>query len=288
MINAGETVTITYTTKYMYTFDCDIELTAFPFDIQSCVLNITLMEVPGTSCMPQWNETSNVISKPIQTIDMFFVSKFRYDVIHDESNRSQVNIFVKLERRYYSYLCTTYLPCTILLILGDLTLMCFRIDDFTDKITITLSLLIVVASIFSQTVSTQPTSPSTKSVELFFFFVIMHLAYVFIIHTVVDVLITRANSPKKARNSPLKVKVASATEKEKDSDISSSWQITKKVDLIGYENGTHQVIPRNAVVMNSFGIVTSFVMDIVFMVVIAFVVLESRANRLNIYNMGKE
>jgi hypothetical protein len=55
---------------------------------------------------------------------------------------------------------------------------------------VTLSLLIVVASLFSQVVSTIPSSPSSKCVEIFFFYVTLRLAVVFVHHALINHLIS--------------------------------------------------------------------------------------------------
>ena len=56
---------------------------------------------------------------------------------------------------------------------------------FRDRIMVTLSCLIVLASLFSQLSSNLPDSPEPKAIEVFFFFYILRLSYDFWTHTII-------------------------------------------------------------------------------------------------------
>ena len=65
----------------------------------------------------------------------------------------------------------------------------FRIlTIFRDRIMVTLSCLIVLASLFSQLSSNLPDSPAPKAIEVLFFFYILKLSYVFMCHTFMALL----------------------------------------------------------------------------------------------------
>ena len=191
----GENVTIHYATKYLYKFTCTFAFALFPFDIQLCSIEINLHDVLG-ECKPVWNKESVELNGSADDIQMYW---FRDMVEAPSNSNSSVKFQFLLERIYMSYLMTTFGPCIVLCGLGSVSMIAFKIDDFTDRITITLSLLIVVAALFSQTVSTLPTSPSMKYVEIFFFYVILRLAYVFMMHTLVMVSLKQAASNKEIK-----------------------------------------------------------------------------------------
>jgi len=270
LLNSGDDVTLNYIIKYLYTFSCSVELLSFPFDVQFCTLNISLREVPGTSCKPQF-EINNTLKSDEQTTSLYFVDKLRYHVDNTQSsNNSYINIFVLLRRRFQSYILTQFLPCFFLLILGNFTLLCFRIDDFADKITITLSLLIVVASLFSQTVSSLPVSPEPKCIEIFFFMIILRLAYIFIIHTFVDVVITRANDPKAIPENSKNTKITSKVEPQ----ATKAWEA--RFDTVKIDQDTQRIIPKYAHTINTFGLVSGLVIDLICLIALVWVVVADR------------
>ena len=76
--------------------------------------------------------------------------------------------------------------------------------SFRDRIMVTLSSLIVLAALFSQMSSTLPDSPAPKAIEVFFFYYIARLSYVFACHTILwrlrCCLYTNVNEQKEFNN----------------------------------------------------------------------------------------
>ena len=69
--------------------------------------------------------------------------------------------------------------------ISEITVILFPLKDFTNRITVTLSLLIVVASLFAQVSSGFPNAAQPKVIELFFFYCILKLFSVFLLHSIV-------------------------------------------------------------------------------------------------------
>lgn len=64
----------------------------------------------------------------------------------------------------------------------------FIFNFYRDRIMVTLSSLIVLASLFSQLSSNLPDSPSPKAIEVLFFFYIGKLSYTFVCHAFMTLL----------------------------------------------------------------------------------------------------
>lgn len=146
------------------------------------------MRLLGPSgCRPVWKTSPGGIQVRgnSSTISMYDISELRF--IHD-SSKSQVDLKLLFYRRFEAYLLTTFVPCVVLYLLSQLTLTHFRLESFTDRITVTLSLLIVIASLFSQVTASFPSSPVPKFVDCFFLFCIMRVSIVFLLHSTVDVI----------------------------------------------------------------------------------------------------
>lgn len=185
MLHEGHHVTISRNFQYMFTFSCVYDLFHFPFDTQECSMRMRLLGPSG--CRPVWKTSPGGIQVRgnSSTISMYDISELRFT--HDSSKR-QVNLKLLFYRRFEAYLLTTFVPCVVLYLLSQLTLTHFRLESFTDRITVTLSLLIVIASLFSQVTASFPSSPVPKFVDCFFLFCIMRVSIVFLLHSTVDVI----------------------------------------------------------------------------------------------------
>ena len=70
--------------------------------------------------------------------------------LHHDGHAQQVEMGLLLERRNGAFLLSSIGPCVVLLLLGHLSFIAFPLQQFTDRASTSLSLLIVVAALFSQ------------------------------------------------------------------------------------------------------------------------------------------
>ncbi|XP_047478927.1 glutamate-gated chloride channel-like [Penaeus chinensis] len=183
---SGSEVYISREVQYMFVFTCNYNLFAFPFDMQECYMKLKLHGPQG--CRPQWNVRDGGINVygNRTTISVYNVAPLRYTYSISPGDVPEIALVVLFTRKFESFLLTTFLPCIILCALSQLTLTHFHLDDFPDRITVTLSLLIVLASLFSQTSSTLPMSPTPKCIDFFFFYCILRVSVVFILHSCIE------------------------------------------------------------------------------------------------------
>ena len=259
----GKDVTIHYASKYLYKFTCKFDFTLFPFDVQICSFEMNLLNMVG-ECQPVWNKTSIKLNSTADDLQMY---RFREMVESRSDSNSSVTFKFILERIYLSYLMTTFGPCIVLCGLGSVTMIAFNIDNFTDRITVTLSLLIVVAALFSQTISTLPSSPSMKSVEVFFFYVILRLAYVFMMHTLVMVNLNQ-KKPIKGKRNNLKTPSKSINTWKKGIEPENLQYLDVEFSQKNEEKGLF---------INKIGWIIGFALDFVFIGVSVIYVLLSRS-----------
>lgn len=238
----GKDVVLNYRTRYLYTFSCSFEFYSFPFDTQLCNIKFSLLPPVGSACAPVFSGRKNKIVSSEEVISMYSIDQLRYTNVSESDDMSTITIKILFRRKYDSYLLTTFLPCIVLYILGVLTMTSFHLDNFGDRIGVTLSLLIVVASLFSQVVSTLPASPTPKCLEWFFFLIIVKLAFIFVLHTIVAHSIRRG---RKHQSLDLYLK----TRDSKTNIIAQGIQDSQE-----YES---DFIPKNAVTANRLGIIIS-------------------------------
>lgn len=267
MKHNGTDVVVSRTIKYLFAFSCQYDFFAFPFDTQTCDMQLHLQPFQG--CQPEWNTSSGGIRVygNRSTISIYSVSELRYTF--DYKNRNVLTLKLLFVRRFEAYLLTTFLPCIILCALSQLTLTHFNLDDFTDRITVTLSLLIVIASLFSQMSSSVPSSPVPKCVDFFFFYCILRVSLVFLLHSAID---------RKKRDLERKEKEGSSDDVVvlKDLDI--------KMNIAWSQPSKSEEKAKTTSFINNMGLVVLMVLDAAAVVGFVVWILVARATTLALYD----
>lgn len=193
----GSNATITQHLEFVEDFQCVPEQFLFPFDVQVCCMNLEIRSLNPT--LQIGNMSYNVMERSYSSLPSYDVLSFKLQ------NYTSSNLFTKActvyIRRYTSYIFTIYCPSILLTAISYITLASFRLDDFTNKITVTLSLFIVAATLFSQTSSTLPTTPTLKIIELFFFYILCRLFFTFSVHALVGYYYELGENEDAARHS---------------------------------------------------------------------------------------
>lgn len=187
MIYNESSATLFKETHYTHKIMCQLQFDAFPFDSTVCTFGVKLLR-SSPSCQPVWNKNHTYLqlNSSSQDISLYHISPLKFIYQADELNSnlaSHIRIKYLVDRKFISYLVTTFIPCILLTALGIITLRHFRKDDFTSKITVTVSLLIVITAIYSQTLTYIPQSAAPKLIEVFFFYCMLRLSTVFVLHT---------------------------------------------------------------------------------------------------------
>ncbi|MPC48264.1 hypothetical protein E2C01_042032 [Portunus trituberculatus] len=105
---------------------------------------------------------------------------------YNASLSQEVKMGLLLTRRSGAFLLSSIGPCVVLLLLGHLSFVAFPLHQFTDRASTSLSLLIVVAALFSQMSSTMPESAQPKAIDMWFFYCILRFFIFFVFHCIVD------------------------------------------------------------------------------------------------------
>ncbi|XP_037775248.1 uncharacterized protein LOC119572299 isoform X2 [Penaeus monodon] len=164
-------------------YKCHFELDLFPFDVHVCSLNISLRQF-SRSFKAVFRDIDLSAAPLSKKLPLITPTKFCYTPHADDSgNVTTVNFQVLLRRRFASYVFTTFSPCLVLTLIGYMTQF-FSHENFSDRIMVTLSCLIVVAALFSQIAATVPASASHKAIDVIFLIIIVRLFLVVLHHSV--------------------------------------------------------------------------------------------------------
>ncbi|KAK7077723.1 hypothetical protein SK128_013344 [Halocaridina rubra] len=154
---------------------------AFPFDVQICLLSVQL-NGPGN---PEINLESLIVTGGNTSLPAYRMPSVRCRPTAKEHVR-RVELAILLERRGEAFLKSAIGPCLILGLLGHISFLAFPVDEFNERASTSLSLLIVVASLFSQAVSSLPASASSKAIDEWFFYFILRFFLFFLAQCLVE------------------------------------------------------------------------------------------------------
>ncbi|KAF2363426.1 Low-density lipoprotein (LDL) receptor class A repeat [Trinorchestia longiramus] len=146
-------------------YACQMNLVAYPFDTQSCTFLIRLVDVPNDFVKLEhagegvtYSGPPNLREYAVRKVDMFS---------DDRGNFSGKGIRLVLENLSGFYVSTTYIP-TFLMVAICYSTFYYNLDDFNDRIMVSLTALLVLATLFTQITATTPKTAYLKLLDVWF------------------------------------------------------------------------------------------------------------------------
>lgn len=265
----GSAVQIQHGIQYQFTFTCNFDFHSFPFDTQECGMLVYLKHTFG--CNPRWDTGPGRVQVhgKSTTLSMYSISPARYIIAEDGK---QVIVKLLFIRRSAAFVTTTFLPCILLCLLAHMTLTHFKLENFNDRIMVTLSLLIVLASLFSQLSSTLPSSPVSKLVDYFFLYCILRVSLIFILHSFIEVSRRSTRDTEEEAEAIIKGDDPTLGIKMKLAWVSGAGMDTKEPPKRSIN------IPR---IINNVGCVAVLVLDVIIAVLLSFTVVSDYSEKNN-------
>ncbi|KAK3875720.1 hypothetical protein Pcinc_019420 [Petrolisthes cinctipes] len=154
---------------------CYFDLRMYPFDQQQCHVQVQLSQASRSQV--EVSESSHVV----------WCSKGReeYQVTKCFLRVSPggFNLTLGLERRSEYHVWATYLPTALLLGIGYGTLF-LPVESFPERGGMSLTTLLVLISLYTETASTLPKTPYLKLIDIWFVFNIVYLSLIITTHLV--------------------------------------------------------------------------------------------------------
>lgn len=162
---------ITFETAYTKAFQCEYHLELYPFDMQTCTVEVTvrILERQSVQLEPKSLE---MLGKVVLT--QYFVSSWNLSY-RDEIDPSRgIHVVIKLKRRIGNDLLVTYLPTVTILIIVYCTNY-FRMSHFNTALTINLTSLLVLTTIFIGVSESLPKVSYVKAISYFYHYFCLSL-----------------------------------------------------------------------------------------------------------------
>ncbi|ROT79297.1 neurotransmitter gated ion channel [Penaeus vannamei] len=129
------------------TFQCQFNLQWFPFDNQRCSLNLRLNDVESklvrmVASDPQYTGPKKLTEYEVREVTM--------EARQRDSGQKLTVVFTNL---FLYYLANSYLPSFLLVVISYSTFY-FRLEDFNERIMVSITAMLVLVALFQQTSST--------------------------------------------------------------------------------------------------------------------------------------
>ena len=156
-------------------------LEAYPFDKQKCVFNIRLSAFTRDYVSFDSTGGKNIRYEGTTNLREYAVSYINMQPYNfNNYNGRKITIF--LDNMSGFYISTTYVPSFLMVAICYLTFY-FDMDDFNDRIMVSLTALLVLATLFTQLTDTTPKTPYLKLLDIWF------VSTIFICFSIVTILV---------------------------------------------------------------------------------------------------
>ncbi|XP_063851371.1 uncharacterized protein LOC135094854 [Scylla paramamosain] len=173
------------------TFKCHFHLQMYPFDLQECHIVLSLHDV--TDHVGVLVQDQGVVFEGARHLLEYTLLHEELEV-YSEANLSHARITFMFHNQFSYYIANTFLPTFIQVLIGLATLK-FDVADFQDRIMVSLTSLLVLATFFTQTSQSIPKTSYLKLIDVWFVTVIF-LDFAMIISIVyVEILRLRIKHP---------------------------------------------------------------------------------------------
>ncbi|XP_040564481.2 uncharacterized protein [Lepeophtheirus salmonis] len=195
----GEFNSISLVREYYQDYSCDFDLTFYPFDTQLCKMEFTVqgwtsnyvvLEINGTGV--SYRGKRNLVEYSIQ------MEKAFADVTDDM--RSSIQVRVVFRRRMEYHVTNTLFQTLVLVLVGCSTLF-FHVNNFQDRIMVTLTVMLVVATLTSTIQAGLPKTAYYKLIDYWLMFCFNILVVLMFYHTYIHHYVRQEKMRMSSRNS---------------------------------------------------------------------------------------
>ncbi|XP_042889161.1 glutamate-gated chloride channel-like [Penaeus japonicus] len=166
----------------MSTVNCQFLLQLYPWDEQKCQVAITGLYFAHFAKKQMTNVSPDGVnvSHDSQVVQCPSLLE-QYHVKECSLRKGSLTVSLRLSRRYEYHLWTTYLPTCLLQLLGYWSLY-LPVNKFSERGTMSLTTLLVLISLYTDTNSSLPSTAYLKHIDVWFVFNICFLTLIIGIH----------------------------------------------------------------------------------------------------------
>ncbi|XP_042221874.1 uncharacterized protein LOC121866320 [Homarus americanus] len=208
--------------KYSVRYVCNFDLSMYPFDKQECHLVFTLTSAPRQYLTLRQLHEQGVAFLGSKELIEYTIEKVTMATSNSSDDLYSVQmVTIGFRRRYGYYVLTTYIPSIFFVCIAYLTTY-FKLSNFQVRAIVSLTSMLVLTTLFSQTSSQLPRTSYFKMIDIWMFGAIGCIFSIIVTQTVVD-FIHEPNEPQKVV--PIKVQEGGMrVTKESSTKQSGGWR----------------------------------------------------------------
>lgn len=161
----GETNSLKLEQNFWVKVSCQMRLELYPFDSQTCTFILRLqaftrdlVALRSSGTTVEYRGPTNLREYEMRDVEM---------VEHDWQTYSGQELRFRLDNLSLFFVSSTYVP-TFLMVLICYSTFFFEIEDFNDRIMVSLTALLVLATLFTQITTTTPSTSYLKLLDVWF------------------------------------------------------------------------------------------------------------------------
>ena len=195
---SGANNVLEFKQRYRLVYKCTFTLREFPFDHQICVfvMKMKIDKFSAVSFEKDHPAITYVGSNVVQDFEIEEVLAYTGMI----EKHTTFNFTIKMERIFTDQLITTFFPTCLLWLLAYFTLF-IKVDDFTDRIMVSITVLLVLAALLSSIKGSIPATSYFKYIDIWFLWYTAYIFAIAVLHILLDQMNTNTYiAPLKKKN----------------------------------------------------------------------------------------
>ena len=235
----GKNNRLTYERVYTKTFRCDFQLQLYPFDTQTCFVDIStkMLDRQGVAIYPHALRMSGAT-----VLTQFIITSWSFNFSNVTDHTDGLKMILVMKRRIMNELLTSFLPTFLILIIVYATNY-FKDFFFEAVVTVNLTSLLVLTTLFISVSGSLPKTAYVKMIDIWLIFAQLIPFFEVLLHTYMDTLrVEKSGEEREINHHGKAIKVGS------DDSMSSSGEnnitfihfLTDHFRIVGKASPYHQ------------------------------------------------
>lgn len=166
---------------------CRFELQLYPFDTQICPIKLIKKLKYESQFVLKWEKNPKI--NKIELLQYEVWDNLQYN--DTDSTQNEIEVYIRLQRKLWNHLISTYIPTLCLITITGLTLFINLETDFKTSITVALTSMLVMYTLHQSISRNLPTTDYMKMIDIWLFGGLIGPFIVIVILIIINNLIMR-------------------------------------------------------------------------------------------------
>lgn len=185
VVFSGRETSLEMVERFKVEYNCDFDLLKFPFDHQNCEIVIKMAVEKGSN-FSLVGDIPPTIYNGSKTLYQFTINPLASYTTTDNSYTKFV-VKVNLSRNFTHQMINTFFPTFLLWILAYSTLF-IKVEDFTDRVMVTVVSLLALVSLLGSINTELPKTSYFKYINLWFLWYKTNILFLIICHIIISIV----------------------------------------------------------------------------------------------------